>query len=885
MVDDGVAYPVTSSEWGTPLVVIPKQQGVRLCGDFKVTLNQVIQHEHYPLPQPDDIFAALSGCQFFSVLDLQSAYLQMPVAESSQELLTLTTHKGLFRLRRLPFGLSSAPALFQAAMDKILSGLSGMVAYLDDVIVGGSSRQEAYSRLELVLQRLSDYGVKVNESKCNFLQSQVEYLGYRLSAEGISPQVGILDAIRNAPEPTNKDELRAYIGLINYYGRSIPNLSAKLSCFYDLIKKDVSWKWTKQCSDVFQLSKTWVCDSHILVHYDVNKPLVLTCDASPRGVGAVLSHIIDGEERPIAFASKSLSSSEKNYSQLHREALALVFGAKKFHKYIYGRMNVILQTDHQPLTAIFGSKKGIPSLAAARLQRWALILSTYNFEVRYRKGSEVSHADALSRLPLPMDESLELEANCVAHVEECLEVFNCQLVSENPLTSVDVARFTGRDPLLSRVRDFLWHGWRDVKDPKLTPYLKRKDELSIEANCVLWGSRVVIPDKLRDNVLRLLHDQHPGIVRMKMLARSYVWWPGLEPAIESMVRSCHICQSSRNSSVKVPLQQWPKSTRRWQRVHIDFAEEPTSRQQMLVLVDTYSRWIEVFLMNSTTTSSTVSRLRTLFASYGLPEELVSDNQATFTSSEFREFLAKNGVKFTLTPPYHPASNGSAERSVQIVKKNLLRQVLGESATGSITLQHKLDNFLISYRNTPCSVTGLTPAEMFLNWKPRTKLTLFKPNLQETIHRQMDRQKKYADRSRGKFRSFEEGELVLVRTVRNEKVSWVPGKILQKRSPVTYIVSSLGCTRVCHADHLRTREYSLQEEEPTVPPIQSCYTPGTPARRNVNEKPASPEKQSPQKKSTSDEPPVAELPPPVVQCSPPQLRRSDRTVKKPARLDL
>ncbi|XP_054257498.1 uncharacterized protein K02A2.6-like [Macrosteles quadrilineatus] len=857
MVDDGIAYPVLSSDWATPLVVVPKPTGVRLCGDFK------------------------------------TAYLQLEVAEDSQELLTLATHKGLFRLTRLPYGLSSAPALFQAAIDEIIKNLPGTVAYLDDVLIGGHSYPEAVSRLEQVLQRFQEYGVKVNDSKCKFLQPVVDYLGYRLSAEGISPREGLVEAIKDAPEPSSKEELRSYIGLINYYGRFISNLSDKLNCFYELLKKDVPFVWSRKCAETYKQSKHWVLSSDILVHYDVNKPLVLTCDASPRGVGAVLSHLIDGEESPIAFASKTLSQSEKNYSQLHREALALVFGAKKFHKYIYGRKHVILQSDHQPLATIFGSKRGIPSLAAARLQRWALILASYDFEVRYRKASDVPHADALSRLPLPASDSLELENNFISHTQECVEVLNCfsTVSTESPITSKEIAKFTGTDPILSKVRDYVWHGWHGAVDKELLPFVKRKDELSVDSNCLLWGARVVIPTKLRNQVLELLHDQHPGITRIKLLSRSYVWWPGIEQGIEETVSSCYICQCTRNAAPKVPLQQWPRVYGRWQRVHIDFAEDTNSRQQMLVLVDSFSKWIEVFVMKSTSSLKTIERLRSLFASYGLPDTLVSDNGPSFTSFEFKEFLKKNGVRFVLSPPYHPASNGAAERCVQEVKKNLLRQVLSEGGTGSLTLQHKLDNFLMTYRNTPNTVTGLTPAELFLNWKPKTRLALLKPNLNARIDTNLDRQKESSDRHRGRARSFEVGEKVFVKTVRQEKIDWVPGKVLEVKCSVIYLVSVLGKVRRCHADYLRSR-VNMEEEGIAVPSCEprSPMKPVLPERGETSEdkerQQVSPRRQSPLKDSeTAAVQPRHEDSPAVVQCSPPNLRRSKRTIQKPEKLDL
>ncbi|XP_054283420.1 uncharacterized protein K02A2.6-like [Macrosteles quadrilineatus] len=337
---------------------------------------------------------------------------------------------------------------------------------------------------------------------------------------------------------------------------------------------------------------------------------------------------------------------------------------------------------------------------------------------------------------------------------------------------------------------------------------------------------------------------------MKMLARSYVWWPGMEKSIEDVVASCSACQLTRNSVPKVPLQQWPTTSTRWQRIHIDFAEDPESRQQLLVLIDTYSKWLEVFIMSSMNSSKVIEKLRTLFSSYGLPVELVSDNGRSFTSQEFKTFLQNNNVKFTLTPPYHAASNGSAERSVQEVKKNLLRQVIEEHQRSQrTTLQMKLENFLFAYRNTPNTVTGLTPAEMFLSWKPRTQLVMLKPNLQSSIDQKHREQKDAADRLRGRSRFFSE-------------------------------------------DHLRARY--AEEEEIFVSPKDPVVSPQVPKNSPPPEdRPTSPMMMSPvPRPTTSPRESLGQAQPqptpasPLAQCSPPpSLRKSGRTVRKPHRLDL
>lgn len=410
LVKSNVIYPVKESQWSTPLVCVLKPDGktVRLCGDFKVTLNRVLKNaEHYPLPTTEDIFTKLSGGKIFSKIDLTSAYLQLGVGEKSQPLLTVNTHKGLFRYKRLPFGITSAPFQFQAVMDNILKGLNGTYCFLDDILVVGHSMQDALSKTEALLSRLRDFGIKANYQKSEFLKPSLDFLGHRIDEYGIHPTDKLVKAILEAPEPTNVTQLRAYLGLVNFYGRFLPNLSTVLYPLHQLLHKNKPWKWDSHCSKAFEESKLLLTQSNVLVPYNPKLKIQITCDASPYGIASVMSHVMpDGSVRPVAYASRSLTKSEMNYAQLDKEALAIIYGVKKFHKYIFGRAFTLI-TDHAPLTALLGEKKGIPVLAAARMQRWAIILSAYEYNIVYRKGSEIIEADALSRLPRKLDPSVE----------------------------------------------------------------------------------------------------------------------------------------------------------------------------------------------------------------------------------------------------------------------------------------------------------------------------------------------------------------------------------------------------------------------------------------------------------------------------------------------
>nr|XP_025043376.1 uncharacterized protein K02A2.6-like [Pelodiscus sinensis] len=399
LVKNGVLIPVTHSPWATPIVPILKKDGsIRICGDFKVTVNPVLCAEQYPLPRIDDIFAGLAGGQRFSKIDLSQAYLQMQVDEESQELLTIVTHKGLYRYCRLPFGITSAPALFQRAMDQILCGLPGVQCYLDDILVTGGNEEDHLKNLEATLQRLEEYGLRVRKDKCAFFQPSVEYLGHIIDATGLHKSPSKVKAIVEAPPPQNVSQLRSFLGLLNYYGRFISQLATLLKPLHELLGQNKVWKWTDACDVAFNKAKCALLNAEVLTHFDPSLPLQLACDASPYGVGVVLSHVMPSrEEKPIAFASRTLSTAETNYAQIEREALGIVFGIQKFHQYLFGRKFTLL-TDHRPLTAIFGPHSGIPPMAASRMQRWALWLSGHTYEIRYRKATLHGNADGLSRL-------------------------------------------------------------------------------------------------------------------------------------------------------------------------------------------------------------------------------------------------------------------------------------------------------------------------------------------------------------------------------------------------------------------------------------------------------------------------------------------------------
>ena len=804
----GIIEPVQYSDWAAPIVPVLKsdKSSVRICGDFKTTVNLASPLDRYPIPKVDDLFAGLHGGKHFTKLDMSQAYQQILVEEESKKLLVINTHRGLFRYNRLPFGVSSAPGIFQRTMETLLQGIPHVVVYIDDILITGPTDEAHLQALHQVLDRLEKAGLRLKKSKCILMASSVEYLGHRIDQHGLHPSSEKIRAVQEAPEPKNVTELKSYLGLLNYYGKFLPNLSTTLAPLYTLLRSSTKWRWAADEKTAFQASKVLLTSSRVLVHFDPSKPLILACDASPYGVGAVLSHRFpDGTEKPIGYASRTLSAPERKYAQIEREGLACVFGVKKFHQYLYGH-HFTLATDHKPLLGLFKESRSVPAQASARIQRWALTLAAYEYTLTYKNSGAHANADALSRLPLQCrEQNTPLPAETVLLMEQ---------VDQMPITAQMIKTWTRRDPILSRVQQFVQCGWpTSMPSDQLQLYWKKRLELTSQDGCLLWGNRVVIPPQGREPVLQELHQAHPGSTRMKRLARAYVWWPGMDKDIENLVSQCPECQGAQASPPVSPLLpiRWP--ARPWSRVHVDLAG-PFMGHTFLILIDGYSKWMEVHILPSATSTATITCLCKIFATFGLPEVLVSDNGRNFTSVEFETFLERNGIQHKLSAPYHPASNGLAERAVQTFKKGMRKQ-----KTGSI--QDKVSRFLFSYRNIPQSTTGVSPSELLLGRRPRSPLDLLKPDLHQRVEKEQDRQQKSHD-AHCRARTLAVNDAVLVRNLPPGTYPiWQPGTIRQKVGPLSFeITLSDGRIIRRHLDHIR-------KSPSGSPPSDSDYSDSVP----------------------------------------------------------
>jgi RNase H-like domain found in reverse transcriptase/Integrase core domain/Integrase zinc binding domain len=667
----------------------------------------------------------------------------------------------------------------------------------------------------------------LKKSKCQFFESNVKYLGHRIDANGLHPLNDKVVAIRDAATPNDVEGVRTFLGLVNYYHKFIPGLATKASPLNRLLGKGVEFSWSGECKKAFELIKKELTSDKVLTHYDPKLPLIVETDASPVGLGAVLTHKMpDGTERPIAFASRTLSSSERNYSQIDKEATAIAWGIKKFFQYCYGR-NFTLRTDHKPLVTIFNPDKALPALSASRMLNYALFLSGFKYTIEYRSTHENGNADYLSRFPLP--EKVP---------EDDTSVFQAKQVECMPVTREEIQRETPKDAALRQIYNDLQSG-----SPNET-----QSKFSLHDGCLFYGIRVVIPKSLRPAVLAELHEAHLGMTKMKALARSYCFWNGIDADIEATVKKCRSCCLVQNEAAKVPVHSWEYPSFPFQRIHIDYAG-PFMGTNFLVIVDAYSKWPEIIPTKSTDSAATIRILRNVFARFGIPVTMVSDNGPQFRSDWMARFTKRNGIRHKFTAPYHPASNGQAERYVQILKKGL-RCMSDEPGD----LYTKLDRLLIQYRKAPNITTNQSPSELMFGRQIRTRLDLLK--------RQLAVEKNEEAGQHEATREFEVGEKVQVRSYRDPRVKWVFGTVFARLGLTQYEIAVEGVHRKCHVNQIlptfcgqgdrSSLNHTRDQQDPSHTPRNERHNPQPitltvqPASRNNTQPiadPASPERAS------------------------------------------
>nr|XP_046472602.1 uncharacterized protein K02A2.6-like [Neodiprion pinetum] len=777
-----ILEPVPASLYATPIVPILKKDGdVRICGDYSVTINPQLIINDCHMPTTDEMFMDLAGCICFARIDCSWAYIHMPVDEATADLLTINTPRGLYRVKRMLFGIAAAPAIWQERMNFLFRSIKVVCVFQDDLRLAAKTLPELIALIHVVLKIFDEHNIKINLRKCSFCDLEICFCGHVINAQGIHKDPTKFEAVTNMPQPQNISELRTFIGMVMYYNRFIKNASTVLAPLYNLLKENSNFSWTKECQDAFESIKLAFTKDTCLTFFDPKKPLILATDASPVGVGAVISRSFeDGTERPIQFASQKLNKVQQKYSQIDREAYAIVFGVKKFYQYLYGHKFTLI-CDNRPLVQIFSPDKPLPAYSAMRMQHYAIFLRGFIYDIKYRRSESNSNADCLSRLPLAMEGD-------TPHTLDVIEVYHAQTLHIMSVDVFDMRELVKNDAKIQSVIENLRAGKN--LSPKDTWNVDPR-EFSVEDNLLFKSDRIVIPKKLQQRILEELHVGHFGIVKMKSLARGHCWWSNIDKDIENLVQSCESCLRNRNNPAKVPIHLWEPATRPFERIHIDFAG-PFMGVILFILVDAYSKWPEIRVVKNMLASTTIDVCTDIFAQFSFPEVLVSDNGGTYISSEFESFLKLRGIAHKFSAPHHPASNGQAERFVQMIKFALKKVDDKKNVNAS------LRKILIQYRNTPHSTTGKTPAELFLGRKIRCKLDLLKPVVakEQAIN--------------VKACKFSINQRVLVRNyTKNNK--WVFGRILEHRGNLLFKIKlDDGRIWIRHANQISAIKGTLKQ---------------------------------------------------------------------------
>ena len=703
------------SPWISPMVIAFKSNGdIRICIDMR-RANQAIIRENYPIPTFDLMMTKLRKAQYFSKIDLSEAYHQLELHEESRIITTFITHKGLFRYKRLMFGVNSAVEIYQKTLEALLANCKNCINFLDDIIVFGDNETDHDNCLKKVLSVLDENNATRNEDKCIYKVKELNFLGHKLSHRGINVDSNKVDTIINFRSPENKEELRSFLGLVSYLGKFIPNLGTETDALRQLIKTDSKFNWSKEHEQDFTRLKQRLAHLPTLSYFDPGRRTRLIADASPVALGAVLLQFdTEGNPLVISFASKSLSTTEKRYSQTEKESLALVWSVERFYLYLAG-LKFELETDHKPLEAIFKPSSKPP----ARIERWLLRLQAFDFEVVYKAGKS-NIADQLSRLcKLQNEKSFDSEEE--THIFRIIEESIPKALNVSKILSESRNDLQISDAII-KVCDNSWA----MNDKNI--YYPFRMELANMSSILLRGNKIVIPTSLTKQVLDLAHEGHPVETVIKRRLRAKVWWPSLDKETTAYVKSCRDCLlvSQPNRAPPMARHEFPRAP--WLCLAMDLMGPLPNKEMIFVVIDYYSRFTEVRFLKSTTSAVIIKHLNDIYTRFGIPKKMTVDNGRQFISTEIKNFCNQLDIELIQTPPYWPQANGEVEN----MNKSILKR-LQIAHTNGQEYKEAIQQFLFMYHATPHGTTGKSPSELLFGRNIRDKI----PSINDLVLEDLD----------------------------------------------------------------------------------------------------------------------------------------------------
>ena len=609
----GVIDRVTEpTDWVNSLIVVQKPNGqIRVSLDPK-DLNKAIKGHHYQLPTAEDILSCMSGAKFFSELDASSGYWQTCVDKESSKLLTFNSPFRRYKFNRLPFGVHHASEVFQADVAEILEGLEGVQNAQDDIIIWGSTKAEHDQRLRDAMMQIRKSGMKLNKTKCVFSAREITFLGHTLTDVGIKPDLRKVTAITEMPNPQSEEDLRRFLGMVNYLTKFVPDLSDITAPLRELLEKDAQWCFEAAHENAIEWLKSIITSEPVLKYFDPQLPTKVSTDASKSGLRATLEQKHGDKWCPVAFASCALTQAEYSYCPIEKK------NTESLHEFVYGQLFEV-ENDHQPLKSIFN--KPI-SKAPPRIQRFLLRLYRYDFTLNYTPGKIMVVSDALSGAYLKdqKPEISDAEMNYMIH----------SVISSLPISDEKLKQFqteTSKDETLRTLHKYVMNGWPKNKNdinPTSMPYFSIRDEISVANGLVLKGERIIVPLSMRKEMKQIIHSGHQGIEKCKARAREALYWTGMSAEIADIVSACRTCQEHRNYQQCEELLNHEVPREPWIKVGADLFT--LKRKNYLLVVDYFSKFCEISLLADTSSPTIITHMKSIFALHGIPKLVVSDNQ-------------------------------------------------------------------------------------------------------------------------------------------------------------------------------------------------------------------------------------------------------------------
>ena len=727
MLKDDIIEP-SNSPWSSPVTLQKKKDGShRFCIDFR-KVNDITTKDTYPLPLIDDIFDLAAGKAVYSTLDFKSGYHQFAIEEKDRPKTAFRCHRGLYQMKRVPFGLSSAPSFFQRTLDKILHDFIGKFCfiYIDDLVIFSDSIEQHLEHLQLIFNRLREVNLKLKPSKCFFGLQEVKLLGFIIGSHGKRTDPEKTQAINNMSPPTTVKGIRSFLGLANYYRSFVPNYADVVEPLVKLTRKHTRFQWDSQQQKAFETLKTLLTSSPIMAPPRPDKPYKLFTDASDNCIGAILvQEGDDGVEHVIQYISHALTPTQRRWPTIEKEAYALIYSLQKLKCYLQGAQ-VTAYTDHKPLKCLFTKE-----LNNTKLQRWAVLLAEYAVEIKYRQGKYNIRADMLSRIEHPDQINVIDTEDYVVPTEIPDQNFQerLPLIYDN-LNLQEVARYQEQEfPEL----------WNIGLDPEEDEYEVIEGNLfSIippHNNSPLYP-RLVLPSPFRQAIINRAHMEVGHMSTWKTLQRitdAYVW-PKMRRDINKQLKTCPTCLLHNRHPQHTPPGMMPTAYYPMQIISMDLigpmATSTNGNKYALTVIDHCSGWAEVYPLPDKTNQGVWQAISNHFIpTHGVPEIIITDRGMEFNSNDFNQYLSQIGVDHRTTTSFHPNSNGKSERFNRSFKQLLSKLINNNTAAW----EAKIPDALLAYRNSVSVTTGFTPFHLLYGRKPRTPFSqLLDPNNHNTF---------------------------------------------------------------------------------------------------------------------------------------------------------